>query len=676
VAQSAAILTTEIPTVSITRDDYHRLTTKSIKEPAKGLDRGVDYVKGLWRQRTSVRTKLWDRAGIIDNQAKQLADIDESELQQKLAKCAQQIQLAGSCPDHLLNQAMALLVVAAARSVGLRPYRVQIMGALALYRGTIAEMATGEGKSLTVGLASILAGWSKKPCHVLTANDYLAARDEESMRDFYQYCGVSSASVTSETEPSQRQACYNADITYTTSSLLLGDYLRDRLQLGQIKQFTRRLILDVFKLSSASESGSLRGLHTVFVDEADSIMIDEAVVPLVISRVRENPRLLDAVTKAGELASHLVKDSHYLVDHKHREIKFTEQGTEVIDRLAESLPGLWQGQRRRQELVEQALVAREFYELDKDYVIVEGAIVLIDEFTGRLMPDRNLSLGLHQALEIAEGLEATHPTETLARYNFQRFFCLFEKLGGTSGTADEARHEFWHIYQLAVLKIPRNCHNKRLYLDNNFYLTKAQKHQAVLAAVLERHQQGQPILIGTKTVFDSELLAESFSEAGLNFELLNAPNHAQEADIIKVAGLAGGITIATNMAGRGTDIKLGEGVAELGGLHVIATELHESSRVDRQLSGRCARQADPGSVEIYCCLEDELITRFVPRWKRRVAKHWLANKWLGHGVLTPKLFNKAQHEAQHIAQLQRHQVMKMDSWIDDSLWFGRQISKN
>lgn len=656
-------------------DEYRRLTARTPREPSSGADRMVDHLKGRWQQRPQVSNRLWQQSGDIDKLANSLADLPDSELQQRLQHCARIVQANGGCPAERLNESLALLVNAAYRSVAMRPYRVQIMGALVLYQGAIAEMATGEGKSLTVSLAAVLAGWSKKPCHVLTANDYLAARDEEEMRPFYAYCSVTSASVIQETSPTERKERYCADVTYTTSAELLGDYLRDRLKLGKIKQFARRLILSVYNLGSERNDACLRGLHTVFVDEADSIMIDEAVVPLIISAVRENPLLLDAVTRAGALAGQLYKDNHYRVNHKHREILFTPAGLALVDELAQALPGIWQGQRRRLELVEQALVAREFYQRDKDYVVLDGKIVLIDEFTGRLMPNRNLSLGLHQALEVAEALECTHPTESLARYNFQRFFRMFDKLGGTTGTASEARNEFWHIYQQPVIGIPKNCQCQRQALTDQVFVTKADKWQAIVDVVQSLYLRQQPVLVGTRTVEDSEQLAERLQGAGLPFELLNAVHHQREAEIIRDAGQPARITIATNMAGRGTDIKLGSGVAELGGLHVIVSELHESARIDRQLAGRCARQDDPGCVQVMCSLEDAVVKRFVPRWRRVLANAGLKRRWPGAQKRARRLFSRAQEDAQRLAQHQRHQVMKMDSWVDETLWFGKQISK-
>jgi preprotein translocase subunit SecA len=433
------------------------------------------------------------------------------------------------------------------------------------------------------------------------------------MKSFYDACGLTVGAVTAEMAQVERRTNYDKGVVYTTSKELTADFLRDRLTLGPIQNPSRRLIRGfLYPQIRANEGMVMRGLHTAIVDEADSVLIDEAVTPLIISRPQENRPFVDVCIAAGSMADQLVPVKDYTCNMRYKDIRLTREGEKKLETLAGDLKGLWQSKDRREELMIQALTAREFYRRDKQYVIQDGRVVIVDEFTGRLMPNRTWRQGFHQAVEAKEGLEVTNPSETLSRLSFQQFFRLFGKMSGMTGTGLESSREFWQIYGLAVMTIPTNRPCIREQYPSLIFATSDERWNAVVDEVQELHRVGRPVLVGTRNVATSEKIAGLLAEKGLAFSLLNAVHHQEEAGIVRSAGQESRITIATNMAGRGTDIKLGDGVAELGGLHVIATEGHESARIDRQLFGRSARQGDPGSSRAFMSLEDELIVRFVP----------------------------------------------------------------
>lgn len=571
---------------------------------------------------------------------------------------------------QLEGSALALCVEAARRKIGLSAHTEQIMGALAIRKGLLAEMATGEGKTLTIALAAVAPGWSGRPVHVITANDYLAGRDAKSFKSYYQLCGIEVGHVSGEMPPADRRERYEAEVVYTTAKELVADFLRDRLQLGTLVEPGRRLIRTMLQPGRAlSQRIVMRGLHTAIVDEADHAMIDEAVTPLIISRQVPNAPLVEASRTAYEIAAQFVPGDHYRIDRRYKEVELTKAAKEKIAAAVSGLPGIWQGQARGNDLVRQALQAREFFHRDEQYVISDGKLIIVDESTGRLMPQRTWSEGLHQAIEAKEGLEISSPAETLSRLSFQRFFRLFYHLSGLTGTATEAAKEFWHIYQLPVVSIPhhRPC-IRREPLDRIFATADA-KWSAVTEEIVTRHARGQPVLVGTRSVEASEHLAGLLRARGLNFSVLNATRHAEEGAIVARAGHRGKITIATNMAGRGTDIRLGAGVADLGGLHVLATERHESRRIDRQLAGRSARQGDPGSAQSFVSLEDDLVRRHLPGAIRQRVRGLLAAGLPGANKLGAAAVRFAQKSSQRLAFQQRRSVLRNDSKLDESLGF-------
>ncbi len=650
--------------------EYRTTRIAAPKKLHKGLDRIAYSASGRFHRRSVIAKSLRKEAERIIDASEKLHHDSDGKLRDRLEQLKTYFRRQGKGHEKHLHEAFAIMTEVSQRILGLRPYPVQILGALALYRGYLAEMATGEGKSLTACFPAIIAGWKGYPCHVLTANDYLAGRDAEEMKAFYSFCGVSVGWVSSSMDPMERRLNYEKDVVYTTSREVLADFLRDRLKMGIIQQPSRRIIRRMLKTGEMAHEGLvMRGLDTAIVDEADSVLIDEAVTPLIISHQQQNDQLLDACRTAGMIAECLSPDIDYAVERKYREINLTESGREKIEKQAESLPGLWKGPGRREELIIQALTAREFYHPDQQYVVQEGKVVIVDEFTGRLMPDRTWKHGLHQAIEVREGLELSSPNETLARLSFQRFFRFFRKLSGMTGTATEASGEFWDLYGLPVLVVPEHRTCKRNLLPDRVYADKEKKHNAIVHEIIRIHETGRPVLVGTRSVKDSETLAIMLAEQGLECSVLNAVRHSEEAAIVASAGRAGAITIATNMAGRGTDIKLGRGVVKLGGLHVMATERNESKRIDRQLFGRCARQGDPGSAQAFVSMDDELFRRFLPGPMARGFAAAVDRNTPGTERIAEQCLLYAQKAAQRLAFRQRRGVMAMDTWLDDALSF-------
>jgi preprotein translocase subunit SecA len=476
--------------------------------------------------------------------------------------------------------------------------------------------------------------------------------------------------VTGQMDPRERRMNYDKGVVYTTLKELVADLLRDRLIFGALHHPSRRLLRQLVQPQMRSLEGVvLRGLDTVIVDEADSVLIDEAVTPLIISRAQKNNPLVEACETAHTISASLNPGTDYLVDPKYKEITLTKEGLRNVEEQSQALQGIWRGPARREELVKQALTAREFYKRDQQFVIQENKIAIVDEFTGRIMPNRTWREGLHQAVEAKEGLPLSDPSETLSRLSFQRFFRLFRKLSGMTGTAREANAEFWHIYKLPVLTIPTHRPCIRKNLPDSYFSNETDKWEAIVKEIEKWRQTGRPVLVGTRSVKASERLAAMLHAKGIDFNLLNAVRHKEEAQIVAAAGEENRITISTNMAGRGTDIKLGRGVAEMGGLHVIATERHESGRIDRQLFGRCARQGDPGSAQAFVSVEDELIRRFVPAAMRNRLANSLRLGAPGENFFARLAVLYAQRTAQRLAYRQRRNVLRMDTWLEEALSF-------
>ena len=597
-------------------------------------------------------------------------NLSEARLREAAMLMRERFRL-GRETDEDLIRAFAIVREAAWRLLEMKPYPVQIAAAMAMDAGIICEMATGEGKTLAATLPATISGWRGRGCHVVTVNDYLAARDAEWMMPLYKFCGLRVSPVTGEMTPPQRREAYACDITYTTNKEVAADLLRDRLAMGQRTGLPRMLLS---KLIDGHTGGAdrlvMRGLEHAIVDEADSILVDEAVTPLIISGHAPNAQQTEAFEEAAQLAVQLKAKEHYDVNHRFREIKFTRAGRAKLNELTEDMSGIWKGVRRREELVNQALTARELYSLDKQYVIQEGKIVIVDEFTGRLMPDRTWRDGMHQAVEAKEGVEVTPPKDTLARISFQRFFRLYRKLSGMTGTAYESRFELWRVYRIPVVRVPTNRPCIRTQQPTRMFGNADSKWRHIVEQIREVNETGRPLLVGTRSVRASEHLSGMLTELGLQHQVLNAVRHEEEAKIVAQAGQRGHITVATNMAGRGTDIKLGRAVAEEGGLCVIATERHESGRIDRQLYGRAARQGDPGSAASYLAIEDEVIQRYASKWIKLILARQRGRDGQLVNPIYRRLAEQAQLRAQRMATRQRHAVLKADDWFDEFLGFA------
>lgn len=649
-------------------DEYRRCAVAEPPELTSGLDAAMDGVIGAVRRRGHALRGLQAEAGRVMQLDGKYQALGDDALSARLAELRAQFRRQTRERPAPVEEGLAAVREAAARRLGMRPRLVQLIGALALHRGFLAEMATGEGKSLTAAVASVLAGWSGRPCHVVTVNDYLAERDAHEFEPLYSACGLRAASVLGPMNPAERQHGHAADVTYTTSKELLADFLRDRLALGA-SQTPARWMVQLLRQPGTVAGTVMRGLHHAIVDEADSVLIDEAVTPLIIAGSDGSGGPEKAYRLAWQLAARLEPQIDYRVNARMRQIELLPAGMVKGETFVAHLPPLWRSASRRKELFEQALHAREFFHRGKQYVVENGEVVIVDEFTGRLMPMRKWRHGLHQAIEAKEGVEMSALDETLARMSFQRFFRLFRKLSGMTGTGHEAAGEFWHVYRLPVVSIPLHRPRQRQELPDRVFADAAGKWKAVADEVARLHATGRPVLVGTRSVHASEELSGQIAARGLECAVLNATRHAEEAAIVSRAGEAGCITIATNMAGRGTDIKLGPGVAEAGGLCVVATERHESGRIDRQLYGRTGRQGDPGSAQAFVSVDDELLVRFCPAPVRAALREAIRRNLPGSARLASAILAQAQRTAQRLAYRQREQVVKLDSWLAEALSF-------
>ena len=531
--------------------------------------------------------KMWPIVRRINDLEPKLAGLSDASLQEKTFEFKNRLA-NGETLDDLLPEAFAVVREASRRVTGMRHFDVQLLGGIVLHRGDIAEMRTGEGKTLVATLPVYLNALTGKGVHVVTVNDYLATRDSEDMGRIYKFLGLSVGLIVHDLTYDQRRRAYNADITYGTNNEFGFDYLRDNMVIS-------------------ADQMVQRPLNYCIVDEVDSILIDEARTPLIISGPGEKSTDL-YYTLAG-IVKTFTKDD-YTMDEKQKTIAPTDSGVAKVEKMLGIKNMFDNDHLDLNHLVIQALRARFMMHRDKDYVVKNGEIVIVDEFTGRLMFGRRYSDGLHQSIEAKENVKVQGESKTLATITFQNYFRMYDKLAGMTGTAKTEEDEFNKIYKLDVYVIPTNKPAIRKDLPDVIYKTKAAKYRAVVREVKKRHATGQPILVGTTSISQSEILSQMLDKENIVHNVLNAKYHEKEAEIIKNAGQKGMVTIATNMAGRGTDIKLGPGVAELGGLMIIGTERHESRRIDNQLRGRAGRQGDPGTTQFFLSLEDDLMRIF------------------------------------------------------------------
>jgi preprotein translocase subunit SecA len=564
-----------------------------------------------------------DQVNSLEKNVKRLTD---KKLREKTDEFKRRLE-KGASLDDILPEAFASVRESAVRTIGQRHFDVQIMGGVVLHQGKISEMKTGEGKTLVSTLPLYLNALTGKGAHLVTVNDYLAKRDAEWMGPIYHLLGLSVGVISHEKshvfdpnpktpetskeelkmspeeslspeeeglgvgkflrEVSRREA-YAADITYGTNNEFGFDYLRDNM-------------------ANELDDMSQRPLHYSIVDEVDSILIDEARTPLIISSPAA--KATEKYYQFAKLVDRLVKDTDYIIDEKLKTASLNEIGIAKVERVL-GIPNLYERDFETIHHIEEALKAKTLYQKDKDYVVREGQVIIVDEFTGRMLPGRRYSEGLHQAIEAKEGVEIQRESRTLATISFQNYFRLYEKLAGMTGTAATSAEEFHKVYELDVIIVPTNEPMVRKDRTDGIFKTEKAKWQAVVAEIGEKNKKGQPVLVGTTSIDKNELLSDFLKRKKIPHEVLNAKNHEREAQIIAKAGHKGAVTVATNMAGRGVDIKLGNGITKLGGLHVLGTERHEARRIDNQLRGRSGRQGDPGSSRFFSSLQDDIMRLF------------------------------------------------------------------
>ncbi len=508
--------------------------------------------------------------------------------------------------QKLCIQAFALIRELSTRTLQLRHYDTQLMAGWVMLHGRLAEMETGEGKTLAATLAAATAALAGIPVHVITVNEYLVERDAKAMKPLYQALGLTVGYVTQSMAPEDRRGAYACDITYCTNKQVTFDYLRDRLLLGNNRSQLRMQLESVYADNNWHNEFLLRGLCFAIVDEADSVLIDEARTPLILTQEVDSTTEHALYRQALKLAQQLEDGVDYFLDSRKCHVQLSLAGQQKLELSKQSMGGSWQHIRQREELLQKALHALYVLQKDRDYLVHENKVMIIDANTGRTMPDRSWEGGLHQLVEAKEDCPLTPARVQLGRLTYQRFFRRYLRLGGMTGTAREVSVELRSVYGLPVQKIPLHRPSRRMAFPTQIYSSAEEKWTAVIGAVVQLRKQGRPVLIGTGSVADSELLSRKLAAAEIAHRVLNARQDGEEADIVAAAGMQGQVTVATNMAGRGTDIPLAEGISERGGLHVVSTCCNEAKRIDRQLYGRCARQGDPGSHQAILSLEDEL----------------------------------------------------------------------
>jgi preprotein translocase subunit SecA len=648
---------------------YQPLVKAKLRDPVFGLDSVLKTMSRLTHSVTKRERDLMQQAQDVSRIAQTLTSLSDDELTIALQNYQNGFKQKRRNRDPIfLVEALAHIVEMCDRTLQIRPFDVQIMGALALYQNYVIEMKPGEGKTITAGLAAILKGWLGLPCHVVTTNDYLAARDVETLKPFFERCNVTVGAIVQEIQAAERKAIYRNDVVYATSKELLADFLRDQIQLnGELD--SHQLLINAFNRGrSSSKNITMRGLHSVIIDEADSVLSDEAITPLIISIEGQNHFLKEAVQITKSIIDNLHLNIHYTLNSRYRDIELNVQGKEKVEDLAGKLPAIWKVTLWRDELIKQALIAREFFIKEHHYTIIDEKLVIVDEKTGRLMPGRTWRYGLQQAIEAKENIALSNPSETQASLSFQHFFRLYASICGMSGTLHGLKNEFWHIYGVHILTIPPRLPTQLTLLEKVIFPTNQDKWSAVVSKIKQFSEQGLPVLVGTRSIQDSEELAEKIRRLGFSCSVLNALYHEQEAQIIALAGQPYAITIATNMAGRGTDILVSEQINNAGGLHVISTELYESRRIDWQLYGRSGRQGQQGKAISLLSLEDELLITYCPKYIRIKLAKVISTK-IGQ-KLALFVYHHIQKKAEWIAFMSRKNMLQHSIHLKNTLPFS------
>jgi preprotein translocase subunit SecA len=629
------------------------------------MDRAAGASIGVLRQHLG-RNDL-DRGflDLIAKAAEGLDQLEERAFAGIVAELRRELHRHGLRRD-LVARSFALIRELAGRRLGMRHFNVQLLGGWAMTRGKIVEMETGEGKTLTATLPAATAAFAGIPVHVITVNDFLVSRDAAWMKPLYDALGLSVGIILEGMTLGERKHAYGCSITYCTNKQIVFDYLKDRLLLQQENRSLHLRIEGLHRGEPRMHKVMMRGLCFAIVDEADSVLVDEARTPLIISGGKSTGDQERVYQQALDAARRMRQRRDYLLREHDRNADLTELGRAHAVRLTERHGGVWNAPSHREDLIRQALSALHFYILDRHYIVDEGQVRIVDEYTGRIMPDRSWERGLHQMVEAKEGLEISGRRETLARISYQRFFRRYLRLSGMTGTAKEVADELWSVYHLDVVRIPTNRRSSRQHKPDSIHSTSAEKWQAIAARVRAQHGAGRPVLVGTRSVADSEHLSRLLDEAGIPHSVLNARQNQAEAEIVAKAGQPRRVTVATNMAGRGTDIKLAEGVAEAGGLCVIASERHDARRIDRQLFGRCGRQGDPGECQAIVSLDDDLVRGVFGQILDRIRPaDGKVPPWLGR-----ILFGWAQRVMQRRHSEIRRRLLHSDDSLQDLLAFS------
>jgi preprotein translocase subunit SecA len=638
-------------------------------EPPNWAEALLGRLREMFNTRSSGRNRtLAQFVRGVENAGQRLAGMSDIELQYQARANSELLQREGLTRQHI-TMAFAVIREASGRTLGMRHHDVQLMAGRVLIDGMLAEMETGEGKTLMASLPAATAALAGIPVHVITVNDYLAARDAEKMAPLYTFLGLTVATVGADMDDAARRQAYAADITYCTNKQVAFDYLRDRVQL---RNSGGRLSLQAEQLTgneSTLDRVVMRGLCFAIVDEGDSVLVDEAGTPLILTQSGLSSEAENELYRqATNFAMTLKRDVDFSLDESRRHVGLTKAGAEKITTSTQSLGGQWKLRARREELIEQALSARYLFLRDREYLLRDDAVMIIDDLTGRVMGDRKWERGLHQMIEIKEGCEPSPPNEVLARISYQRFFRRYLHLCGMTGTARETAGELQSVYGLRVRKIPTHQPSQLRHHGDNMFATSDARWQRLVERLGELHREQRPVLVGTRSVGDSEYLGSLLAKAGLPHQVLNARQDEDEAGLVERAGEPGAITIATNMAGRGTDIPLAPGVDQTGGLHVIAAERNAARRIDRQLFGRSARQGAPGSYESILSLEDRVIDHFMPKFMPLIAARYGRKPGLLPGWLGKWVANHCQRKSEQQQRLQRRALEKMDEQ------YGRMLS--
>ncbi|MFI4889022.1 MAG: hypothetical protein ACHQIL_00670 [Steroidobacterales bacterium] len=653
------------------------LAARVFPERAEQADTALDrWAAGMLAAvRVPAALRRRGRGGVVRavlKQAQGLTEWDDARLLERAREVA--VPAFMRCDPEAGARAIAIVREVARRKVGLLAHPPQVLAAWKLLCGRLVELDTGEGKTLSAALAACLAALAGVPTHVITVNDYLAQRDAQTMGPLFAFFGLSVGVIHNKVPHPQRAAQYARNLTYCTNKDLVFDYLRDRVNARGAHSLAQLSVRQLHGLVRGGEPLRLRGLHYAIVDEADSILIDEGRTPLILSAARDKGRDDAAYQSLLDVAGTLEADADFRLVGALQIPELTESGKERLNDIgqqmgaANSALAFWQVPWVRDHYLVQALRALHVLQRDHHYVIQEGKVVIVDEFTGRLLPDRSWEQGLHQLIEVKEGVAVTGVNRTLARLTYQSFFARYLRLSGMSGTLREVARETAAVYRVRTERVEPNKPMRRTQWPTLLLASQDAKHQAVVEEVLRCLERGQPVLVGTRSVQASQFVSDALRAAGIAHRVLNALQNADEADLIARAGTPRAVTVATNMAGRGTDIPLDPALVELGGLHVVLTEWHESSRIDRQLFGRCARQGDPGSCRAIVSLEDEIIQRHGPGVARWIARRWptgVPPQWA-----VSLLRNRVQAMAERVNAAQRHATMQHDRQMQTQLAFS------